>query len=106
MIAGPVYISLSSSGFDEAREEALKEIDRQSDQDFLNTSRQISNKGVDVGESVANDFVSGIRNSAVNLALISLVAILIAVFWNAITDVIIRYWPAKDEEPDPPAEIA
>jgi hypothetical protein len=106
VIAGPVYSSLSSSGFDQAREEALKEIDKEADQDFLNTSRLVANKSIDVGESIANDFVSGIRNSAVNLALISLVAILIAVFWNAITDVIIRYWPEKDEEPDPTAEIA
>ena len=71
----------------------------------MNTSRLIANKGVDVGESIANDFVSGIRNSAINLAFISLVAILIAVFWNAIIDAIIQYWPEKDEEPDLPAEI-
>ena len=45
-----------------------------------------------MGESIADGFASGIRNSAANLAVISLVAILIAVFWDAITDLIIRFW--------------
>ena len=104
IIAGPVYGSFSSAGFDEAREQAMVEIDAQANDDFLITSRLLANKGVDVGESIADDFASAIRNSAINLALISVAAILIAAYWNRITGVIIRYLPEQHEESDSSTE--
>ena len=95
VVAGPVYISLASTGFAEARERTLAEIDAQADDQFLNTSRLAAEKGLDVAESVAGEFVSGIRGASLNLAIIALVAIAAAIFWQALIDAIVRLWPEK-----------
>ena len=97
LVAGPVYGVTAGSGFDEARERALAEIDANPDADFFNTSRLAAEKGLDVAESVGDEFVAGIQTASLTLAIIALVVILAAVFWGAITTTLGRQLRSRRE---------
>jgi hypothetical protein len=77
-----VYDALAPTGFDEARKEAIERID--TNDDFANTARLVSDKVLDVAESVADSFVGSIAGSSLNLAVVGLVALAVAIFWSFI----------------------
>ena len=85
---GPVYGTVTSGQFDDQREEAIQEINEDVDTKLPSTSRLALDKGFDMAESVANDFSSGIRTSAITLAFISIIAIAATVFKNTIVTAI------------------
>ena len=85
---GPVYANATSGRFDEQREEAIQEINEDADTKLPSTSRLVVGKGFDMVESVANDFSSGMRTSAITLAFISIIAIAATVFKNTIVSAI------------------
>ena len=86
---GPVYDALASSGWDEAREEALKEI--ATSDDYAATTRLAVNKGFDVVESVADGFTSGLARSSLYIAVIALVVLAAAILWSQIVG-LLRRW--------------
>ncbi len=88
MAFGPVYGTVTSGQLDDQREEAIQEINEDADTKLPSTSRLAFDKGFDMAESVVNDFSSGIRTSAITLALISIVAITATVFKNTIATAI------------------
>lgn len=88
MAFGPVYGTVTSGQLDDQREEAIQEINEDADTKLPATSRLAFDKGFDMAESVVNDFSSGIRTSAITLALISIVAITATVFKNTIATAI------------------
>jgi hypothetical protein len=86
--AGPVWDTVTSGRFDDQRAEAIEKINEKaqtSQTDLPATSRLALDKGFDLAESVADDFASGIRTSAITLAFIAIVAIAATVFKNTIT---------------------
>jgi hypothetical protein len=85
---GPVYGTVTSGQFDDQREEAIQEINEDVDTKLPSTSRLALDKGFDMAESVAKDFSSGIRTSAITLAFISIIAIAATVFKNTIVTAI------------------
>ena len=82
--AGPVWETVTSGRFDDQRAEAIDEITKDVDTKLPSTSRLALDKGFDMAESVADDFASGIRTSAITLAFIAIVAIAATVFKNTI----------------------
>ena len=82
--AGPVYGTVSSSQLGDLREETVQKLESEVDQNFQSTSRLALDKGFDMAESIADDFMNGIRDSAVALAVIAIIAIAASMFWNAI----------------------
>ena len=93
--SGPIYESLGLADLETQRQEALDDIAARGGH-FPNTARLAANKLFDVAESVADRFASGIASSSLNLAIIGLVAMLAAIFWAQILDLVRRYGPGGD----------
>ena len=88
--AGPVWDNVTSGRFDDQRAEAIEKISQDVDTKLPSTSRLALDKGFDIAESVADDFASGIRTSAITLAFIAIVAVAATVFKNTIITAISR----------------
>lgn len=73
----PVYESMSGL-FEQAREE----ISSQTNEDFGPTARLVGNKLVDIAEAAADDFAGGVRDDVRIVAVVSLIVLLVAVFWR------------------------
>ena len=94
IVFSPVYGALASQGFQEVRDEALKEVDATAGQ-FPNTARLATLKAIDTMESVADGSASGIAQRSLILAIVGLLALLGAIFWSQIMGLVRRYWPDK-----------
>ena len=92
---GPVYQSLASSGLEEARATAIREM---TPTDFADTSRLATNKAFDMVESVADGFASGIAGSSRSLMVIGLIALGVAFFWGQLMGLYRRYVPERKRE--------
>jgi hypothetical protein len=82
--AGPGWEIVTSGELDEQRAEAIEELNNDANTKLPSTSRLALDKGFDLAESVADDFASGIRTSAITLAFIAIAAIAATVFKNTI----------------------
>ncbi len=88
--SGPMYGVVASSWFDEQRQEVTQEINGNAPKNFPSSWRLVRGKGLDMAESVADDFMAGIRTSATTLMIIAITIILATVFKNTIVSVITR----------------
>ena len=88
--SGPAYQAFGVTGIDELRQDALDEIG--ATDDFPRTARLAANKVFDTLESVADGFAGGVAQSGLNLAIIGLVVLLTAMFWDIISRVLRSTW--------------
>ncbi len=80
---GIAYGAVSDTGFDEARRQAINGVDILDD--FAATQRLAIDKGFEVVTAIADRFTSGIATSALNLAVIGLIGMLVGIFWRELT---------------------
>ena len=92
---GPVYQSLASSGLEEARATAIREM---GPTEFEATSHMATNKAFEMVESVADGFASGVSDSSRGLMVIGLIALGVAFFWGQLMGLYRRYVPDKERE--------
>jgi hypothetical protein len=71
--SGPVYTSLGQSEIDDLRVEVLEDLE--------GTQLMAAEKGLDVLQAVADDFLSGIESSSLTLLIIALVVLGISMVW-------------------------
>ena len=95
MAFGPLYGSLASSGFEDARATTIREM---TPSEFADTSRLATNKAFDMVESIADGFASGIASSSRSLMVIGLIALAVALFWGQLMGLYRRYVPDKERE--------
>ena len=95
--SGLIYDLAGISGIDELREDALREIARESG-DYPNTARLVANKTFDVAESIVDDFTSGSAFSALNATIVGLIVLGVAVFWAMIVGLFNRLFRRKERE--------
>ena len=85
---GPVYSAVSESPLEEAREEAISEIDVSGD--FYSTERLFIDKLFDIGELAIDDFGSGVSTKALVLLIVGLVGLGAALRWADVVGVVRR----------------
>ena len=81
-LTGPVYDSVGSPRVDDAWDEILEEIDF--DDDFGNTERLVVQKALEIADSVADGFASGIASKSMVLLIIGLLALGVSARWDSI----------------------
>ena len=85
---GPVYSAVSESPLEDAREEAISEIDVSGD--FYSTERLFIGKLFDIGELVIDGFGSGVSTKALVLLIVGLVGLGAALRWADVVGVVRR----------------
>ena len=85
---GPVYSAVSESPLEDAREEAISEIDVSGD--FESTERLFIDKLFDIGELVIDGFGSGVSTKALVLLIVGLVGLGAALRWADVVGVVRR----------------
>ena len=89
--SGPVYGAFGESQIDDAREDAIEEIDI--DNDFPLTTDLAINKGFDIGESMIDDFASGVATKSAILLAVGLIALGVSLRWSHIRRLVRRVRP-------------
>ncbi len=90
VLLGPVYqVGTSIYGFDDARDQALEEIDS-SDSEYIETSKLAANKGLDIAESISDGFANGIATSSLTLVVIAAIVLAAAILWSQIVGLVRR----------------
>ena len=93
---GSVYSAFGEPLIEDAREEALEEIDF--DSDFESTQRLVVNKGFDMAESVINGFASGVAIKSLVLLVIGLVVLGVSLNWARVWS-LARKWRRQEQQP-------
>ena len=88
ILFSPVYAVGSSIGLDNARDQALEEIN--SADDYSETAWLAANKGFDIAESISDGFASGIAVSSLTLAIIAAILLTVAILWSQIVGLVRR----------------
>ncbi len=88
ILFGPVYAVGSSIGLDNARDQALEEIN--SADDYSETARLAANKGFDIAESISDGFASNIAVSSLTLVIIAAILLTVAILWSQIVGLVRR----------------
>lgn len=91
---GPVYSVFGETWLDNAREEALEEIDI--DGDFQGTERLVADRAFDIAESMVNGIASGIALKSLLLLIVGGVALAASIFWEKILSLARRSKPQPE----------
>ena len=91
---GPVYNVFGETQLDDAREEALEEIDI--DGDFQGTERLVADRAFDIAESMVNGIASGIALKSLLLLIAGGVALAASIFWDKILSLVRRSKPQPE----------
>ena len=91
---GPVYSVFGETQLDDAREEALEEIDI--DGDFQGTERLVADRAFDIAESMVNGIASGIALKSLLLLIVGGVALAASIFWDKILSLVRRSKPQPE----------
>ena len=88
---GPVYRFVGEPRLDDAKEEALADIDLGGD--FENTKRLATDKGFEILDSVVNGFASGVALKSLALMIIGGLVIGVTIWWSILFSLVRRSIP-------------
>ena len=95
--SGPIYDVAGQSSLEHLREKALLEISQANDIEFPRTARLAASRAFDIAESMADRFAADMALSSLGLAAIGAIAMVAALFWQAIAALVRRSFGRGDE---------